>query len=129
MLNDPVSNALSHINTAEIIGKSDCTIRPVSKVIRKILDILNQNMYIGSFEELPDSKGNSIKVNLLKRINKCGSIKPRYSIKINNIEQWEKRYLPSKDFGIIILSTSKGIMTHYDAKKKRLGGKLICYCY
>ena len=41
----------------------------------------------------------------------------------------EKRYLPAKDFGILIMSTSKGIMTHYDAKKKNLGGKLLSYCY
>jgi small subunit ribosomal protein S8 len=129
MLNDPLANALSLIMNAEKVSKIECNIKPVSKIIKKILELMNQYSYIGSYEEFEDSKGNTIKVNLLRKINKCAAIKPRYSIKADEIEKWEKRYLPAKDFGIIIISTSKGIMTHYDAKKKNLGGKLISYCY
>ena len=62
-------------------------------------------------------------------LNKCGAIKPRYSVRKDGFEKFEKRYLPAKDFGIIFVSTPKGIMTHNGAKKKGLGGKLIAYCY
>lgn len=128
-LNDPLANALSNILNAEKRGKKECMIKPASNVIKKVLDLMNMNMYVGSYEVIEDSKGNTIKVNLLQKINNCGSIKPRYSVKINEIEKWEKRYLPAKDFGMIIISTSEGIMTHHEAKKKNLGGKLISYCY
>ncbi len=44
-------------------------------------------------------------------------------------EKFEKRFLPAKDFGFLILSTSKGIMTHLAAKEKSIGGKLLAYVY
>ena len=129
MLNDPLSNALSVILNNEKIGKSECLAKPISKIIKKVLDIMKDNHYIGEFKEIEDGKGNLIKINLLGSINKCGVVKPRYSVKNDGYEKFEKRYLPAKDFGIIIVSTSSGIMTHYDAKKKRLGGRLLSYFY
>ena len=90
---------------------------------------MNENNYIGSFEEIDDGKGGVLKINLLSNINKCGVIKPRFSTKQNGFEKWEKRYLPAKDFGIILVSTPQGIMTHSDAKEKSTGGKLLAYCY
>ncbi|HEX32856.1 MAG TPA: 30S ribosomal protein S8, partial [Candidatus Aenigmarchaeota archaeon] len=60
---------------------------------------------------------------------KCGAIKPRFSFSVEDIEKFEKRYLPSKDFGIIVVSTNKGIMTHLEAKQKNLGGILLAYVY
>ncbi|MAG78181.1 30S ribosomal protein S8, partial [archaeon] len=59
----------------------------------------------------------------------CGVIKPRFSVKIDGYEKFEKRFLLSKDFGLIIVSTSKGIMTHIEAKEKKLGGKLLAFVY
>ena len=44
-------------------------------------------------------------------------------------EKFEKRYLPAKGFGIIIVSTPKGLMIHKEAISKVTGGKLIAYCY
>ena len=129
MLNDTLANALSAILNAEKIGKKEYLIRPSSKIIKTILKIMNENSYIGSFEEIINAKGNLLKVNLMGNINKCGAIKPRYSIKKDDYEKFEKRYLPAKDFGIIIVSTPQGIITHNEAKKKGIGGRLLAYCY
>ena len=129
MLNDTLSNALSNILNNERIGKTECSIRISSKIIKNILKIMNENGYIGTFTEISDLRGSVLKVNLLGSINKCGAIKPRYSIKKENYEKFEKRYLPAKDVGIIFVSTPKGILTHLEAKKKGLGGKLLAYCY
>jgi len=129
MLNDTLANALTAILNNEKIGKKECAIRPISKIIKSILKMMNENGYIGSFQEIVSKKGNMIKINLLGNINKCGVIKPRYSVKNDGFEKFEKRYLPAKDFGIIFVSTPKGIMTHNEAKKKGMGGKLIAYCY
>ncbi len=129
MLNDTLATALSAVLNKEKVGKKECVIRPSSKIIKIVLQIMNENNYIGSFEEVATQKGNFLKVNLLGNINKCGAIKPRYSVKNEEYEKFEKKYLPAKDFGIILMSTSKGIMTHTEAKKKNIGGKLIAYCY
>src|SRR3989338_2217992 len=128
-LNDTLSNALSLILNNEKIGKSKCMIKPVSKVIKKVLYIMNENNYIGDFTEIKDEKGNILVVNSLGNINKCGAIKPRYSVKKDEFEKFEKRYLPAKDIGILFVSTTSGIITHYDAKKRGLGGRLLAYCY
>jgi small subunit ribosomal protein S8 len=129
MLNDPLAAALSKILNAERIGKKEVMIRPASKMIKKILTIMNENMFIGDFEEIKDDKGGVLKVNIIGNLNKCGVIKPRFSTKYTGYEKWEKRYLPASDFGLILVTTPLGIMTHEQAKEKKTGGKLVAYCY
>lgn len=125
MMNDPLAAALSKILNAEKSGKKVCVISLKSKLIKKILDIMNENGYIGSYKE----NKRDVVINLIGNINKCGVIKPRFSVKKNKYEKFEKRYLPAKDFGILIVSTPKGIMTHYKAKEMNVGGKILGYCY
>ena len=129
MLNDPLANALSVILNSEKVSKKECLVKPISKLIKDIFSLMKDNGYMGDFKEISDNKGDILKVNLLSNINKCGAIKPRYSVKKGGFELFEKRYLPAKDFGIIIVSTPKGIMTHLKAKEKGLGGVLLAYCY
>lgn len=129
MLNDPLAAALTKIINAEKVGKREVMIKPASAMIKNVLVIMNEHDYIGSFEEIKDDKGGMLKVNLLGNMNKCGVIKPRFSTRKKEIEKWEKRYLPAKDFGILIVSTPQGVMTHYQAKEKNTGGKLLSYCY
>lgn len=129
MLNDPLANILSYINHHERLGRKEITAANNSNFIRKVLSILNENNYVGEFKEIEDGKGKLLQVQLLGNINKVGVIKPRFNVKKADFEKYEKRYLPAKDFGVIIVSTSQGLMTHNRAKEKSLGGRLICYCY
>ncbi|MBI2652428.1 30S ribosomal protein S8 [Candidatus Woesearchaeota archaeon] len=129
MLNDPLANAMSLILNNELIGKSECLIKPVSKVIKELLKVMKENGYVGDFKEVIDSRGNYIQLSLTGSINKCGVIKPKYSVQSDDFEKFEKRYLPAKDLGILVVSTPKGIITHYDAKSKKTGGRLLAYCY
>lgn len=129
MLNDPLANMMSLILNNDAIGKSECLIKPVSKVIKKMLKLMKENGYVGDFKEIEDSRGSYIKLSLVGGINKCGVIKPRYSVKSNGFEKFEKRYLPAKDVGILFISTPRGIITHYDAKSNKIGGRLLAYCY
>ena len=129
MMNDPLANTLSSIYNNVKVGKSDCVVRPVSKLIRNVLNIMKDNGYISSFEEIEDGRGGMLKISFTGKINKCGVIKPRFNVKLSDYEKFEKRYLIAKDFGIIIVSTHRGLMTHTEAKEKNLGGKLIAYCY
>src|SRR3989338_3322707 len=128
-LNDTLSNALSNILRDEKLGRSESTIKPSSKVIKKVLGIMKENRYVGNFEETKNAKGSILKINLLGNINKCGVIKPRYKVKKDQFEKFEERYLLARDMGILIVSTPVGIITHTEAKKKNIGGRLMAYCY
>ncbi|MBS3167836.1 30S ribosomal protein S8 [Candidatus Woesearchaeota archaeon] len=128
-LNDPLANCLSHILNSEKQGKNECLVGPKSKILVSVLTLLKDSNYIGDFSVVDESRGGWIKINLIGNINKCGVVKPRFSFTKDNYETFEKRYLPSKNFGLFIVTTSKGIMTHKEALDKGIGGKLIAYCY
>ena len=128
-LNDPLANVLSHIQNYEKLGKKEVITQNNSKVIRGVLEIMNKQGLIGAFEEVKDTNAKNLKVNLLGTLNNCGVIKPRHRIGVVDFEKFEKRYLPALDFGVIIISTNKGLMTHIEAKKQNLGGTLISYAY
>ena len=128
-MNDSIAAGLSKIRNAEKVSKVLCTIKPISKVLKQVLDILKEKRYLGEYEVIIDGKGDHIRVNLIGAINKCGVIKPRYAVTIDDYEKFEKRYLPSRNMGILIVSTSQGLMIHRQAKEKALGGRLIAYCY
>ena len=124
-LNDPLSNVLSHITNVERLNKKEVLVSNNNKTIRKVLDLMRENHYIGSYEE----EGRGLRISLLGKINKVNVIKPRFSVKLEDYDKFEKRYLPAKGFGFLIISTNKGIMIHDEAKEKKLGGRLIAYCY
>ena len=128
-LNDPLANVLSKILNCENVNRKELHISPTSKVIKKVLDIMNDKKYVGTYALLKDNRGEILKLNLLGKINKCGVIKPRFAVKNNGFEKFEKRFLPAKGFGILIVSTPQGIMAHEEAKEKNLGGKLLAYVY
>ena len=128
-LNDPLSNVLSHILNCDKMGKTECLVRPSSKVIRAVLEVIKSKGYIGDYVVADEERGGVIKINLIGNINKCGVVKPRFSLTKKNYENFEKRYLPAKDFGFLIVSTPKGIMIHKEALEKGMGGKLLAYVY
>lgn len=127
--NDPLSNVLSHLFNCEKISRPECIVKPVSKLIVNVLSIIKNEGFIGEFGIIKDGRSGLIKINLLGNINRCGTVKPRFSFTLDELEKYEKRFLPAKDFGVLIVSTSKGLMTHIQAKEKKLGGRLIAYVY
>ena len=129
MLLDPLANMMSAMNNASLRRKSMLDVKPSSKLIEEVLNVLKTHRFIGDIEKIESPQGTMLTVNLISRINKCGSIKPRFPVGKASFESVEKRFLPAKDFGIIIVSTPLGVMTHTEAKKKNTGGRLLAYCY
>lgn len=117
------------IKNHEVLGRQECVIHPASKLIGKVLRVMQEEGYIGEFEFIDDGKAGKFKVQLLGKINRCGPIRPRSAIKKTEFEKWEKRYLPAKGMGMLILSTPQGILTHIKARESNLGGRLLCYVY
>jgi small subunit ribosomal protein S15Ae len=85
--------------------------------------------YIGEFEIVDDHRSQKIVVELNGRLNKCGVISPRFDVPVNEVEKWIVNLLPSRQFGHIVLSTTFGIMTHEEAKRKKTGGKVLGFFY
>jgi len=128
MRHDLLSDVLSAIKNGDNYGKRE-TISPSSKLVKEVLLILQKNKFIGDFEYIDDERGGKFRIQLLGKVNKCGSIRPRFPVKKDEYEKWEKRFLPAAGFGFLMVSTSKGVVTHIEAKEKGLGGKLLAYCY
>ncbi len=129
MQQDPLADALSLIKNAEKSGKIECEIKPASKLIGWVLKVMQDNTYIGKFEFMEDGKAGLFKVKLIGNINNCGVIKPRYSVKRRDFEKYESRYLPAQNFGLLILTTTHGVLSHSNAKELKTGGKLLAYVY
>ena len=126
---DVLSNGLTTILNNELRNKRECVISPASKLLGKVLRIMQLNGYIGEFEFIDDGRSGKFKVQLLGRINKCGAIRPRFAVKIDEIENWEKKFLPSREVGLLIISTPRGVLSHKEAKEKGIGGRLLAYVY
>ena len=126
---DPLADCLSTILNNEMRNKRECIVTPASKLIGWILRSMQQNGYIGEFEFIDDGRTGKFRIQLLGRINNCGVIKPRHAVKRKNIEFFEKRFLPSRDIGLLIMSTPHGVISHKDARKKLAGGRLLAYIY
>ncbi|MEM7826668.1 MAG: 30S ribosomal protein S8 [Candidatus Aenigmatarchaeota archaeon] len=122
---DLLSDALTIIRNAESVGKSKCEVS-ASILIKNILKVMKAEKYIEDFKPANQRK---IEVKLIGKINDCRTIKPRLPVKRNEYEKYEKRFLPAKDFGILIVSTQKGIMSHKKAKENGLGGRLLAFVY
>ena len=129
MQHDTLTDALVGLRNAERTGKREVLVRPASKLIGRVLRIMQETGYLGQFEFVEDNRGGRFRVALNGHINNCAIIRPRQAIKKKDIEVYETRYLPAQNFGILIMSTPKGIMTNLRAKELGTGGKLLAYVY
>ena len=125
-LSDPIGDMLARIKNAQVRNHRKVSL-PSSKFKAKIADVLKTEGYIIDYN-ISDEKKPSIVINL-----KYNSGNPV----INTIERISKpgrrifssaSSLPkiNNGLGIAIVSTPEGVMTDVDARKKKLGGEIIC---
>ena len=125
-LSDPIGDMLARIKNAQVRNHSKVSL-PSSKFKSKIADVLKAEGYIIDYK-INNEKKPSIEINL-----KYNSGNPV----INTIERISKpgrrifssaSRLPkiNNGLGIAIVSTPQGVMTDVDARKKKLGGEIIC---
>ena len=129
MTNDTLSDALSGIDNAERVGHLTHRVQPASNLIGNILEVFFERGYIDGFEYVEDGKAGEFEVELKGAINRCGAVKPRYAVGRDDYEKWEKRYLPAQNYGALVVSTSRGVMSHYQARDEGVGGQVVAYVY
>jgi len=123
---DIIAKALNEIMNAKRAGKSNCLVKPASKLLINIFEIMKKNNYIGY--KIEKGAFNAINVEI-KKLNECRAIKPRFNVQIKDLDRYVRRYLPARDIGIVIISTNKGIVTDKDIGEIKAGGCLIAYCF
>ena len=126
---DPLVNALNTILSHEGRRKNECIITPASGLVGRVLRLIQSKGYIGEIEFIDDGRQGKFRVQLFGRINECEAVTPRFKTRVSEMEKWEKRFLPSRNLGLIILSTNKGVMDHVQAKEEHVGGVLLAYVY
>lgn len=127
---DPIADLLTRIRNAAMVGKTEVRI-PTSKIKKVVAEQLVKNNYLESVK-LEDGKPRGT---LVITINKAGA--NSVITEINRISKPGRRvYVASADIpkvkqgrGIVLVSTSKGVMTGGEAFKQKLGGELLLKVY
>ena len=125
---DPLSDAFVRMYNAEQAGHYEVSLAPASKLLDNMLKIMQVSGYVGEYERVANGRGDAFRVELVGAINRCGVIKPRYSVKRSEFEKWESRFLPAQDFGVLLMTTNQGV-SHDKAKEARVGGRLLAYIF
>ena len=123
MSQDIVSDTLNQVMNAKKANKLNLVVTKYSKLLINILDMMKQYDYLEY--EIVDGK---LKI-VIKEVSECKAIKPRYTVGKAELEKYVRRFLPARNFGFVIVSTSKGLMTHQEAQENKIGGSLIAYFY
>ena len=126
-LSDPIGDMIARIKNASLRNYKKVDI-PLSKFKTKIADVLKNEGYIIDYKvetidgknnlliDLKYNSGNPV-INSIQRISKPGR---RIFSSADSLPK------VSNGLGIAIISTPKGVMTDIDARKKRVGGEIIC---
>ena len=128
-MKDVIADGLNAIKTHKRAGKNECVVKPTSKLFLEVLRILKEKNYIQDYEVNEDGRGGSVLIKGIGNVNNCGAIKPRFAVEASEWYKWEQRYVLSKEFGHLIVSTSQGVMTNEEAREKGIGGRLIAFVY
>ena len=129
-MTDPISDLLSRIRNGQQVKKASI-LCPSSKIKLAILKVMKEEGYIRDYSLTEDTKGKIIEISLkyfhgepvikeIVRISKPG-LRVYSSVKSMPVYK--------NNMGVSIVSTSKGIMTNFQAKEINVGGEVICRVY
>ena len=127
---DPISDMLTRIRNAQAIGHKIVDF-PYSKIKFELAKILESEGYLGGVKEL--GKGVERVIEVVLKYKDVRNVSPKIQGLMRVSRSGQRIYVAKKDLikysqgrGVIILTTSTGLMTDKDAKKKRVGGEIIC---
>lgn len=130
VVSDPIADMLTRIRNANKMRHNSLTI-PASKLKLEITRVLKDEGFIRNYKYKEDNKQGQLII-YLKYINKEKTINNLKRISKPGLKVYAKKdEIPRVlgGLGIVILSTSKGIMTGKEALQRHLGGEVICYIW
>lgn len=127
---DPIADLLTRIRNAAMVGKHEVRV-PSSKIKKVVAEQLQKNKYLADVK----LEAGKPRDTLVITINKPGENSP-----INEITRMSKpgrrMYVGASEIprvksgrGLVLISTSKGVITGQEAVKQRLGGELLLKVY
>ena len=127
---DPIADMLTRIRNAILVRKAEVTL-PHSNVKESVARLLQESNFIDGVSVSDAPIGKTLTV----RINGEDS-NARITEVVRLSKPGRRHYVKAKDIptvkrgrGVVIVSTSKGLMTGSEAKKQRVGGEIICKVY
>ena len=127
-VNDPISDMLTRIRNGGMARKAD-VVMPSTKVIVAIAKILKQEGYISEFEVTEKRPQDSLKITLRYSADKRHSIREIKRISKPGLRVYAgKEAIPRvrSGLGIAIVSTPEGVVTGYEARRRGIGGEVLC---
>ncbi len=137
-MNDPIADMLTRIRNA-VAAKHDYVQIPASKMKMSIAQVLKDEGFIKDFAMIEDTSLKSSKAPL-KLIRVQLSYSGKREPVLNGIQRVSKpglrvytqrREIPRVygGLGIAILSTPQGVMTGHEARRRNVGGEVLCYVW
>ena len=129
-ITDPIADMLTRIRNANAQRHESVDV-PASKLKKSIAEILFDEGYIKSFEEIEDNSQGILRITL-KYVNKQKVISGLKRISKPGLRVYaNKEELPQVlgGLGIALISTSKGIMTDKKARQEGIGGEVLAYIW
>ena len=131
VMTDPIADYLTRIRNANSVNHEKVEI-PASKMKKTMSQILKEEGMIKDFEYIEDGKQGILRVYL-----KYGPNKQKVITGLKRISRPGLRVYAKKDeiprilggLGIAIISTSQGVMTDKQARRRGLGGEVLCYVW
>lgn len=132
MVTDPISDYLTRVRNA-IKANHKVVEIPASNLKKEITKILLEKGYILNYKFEEDNKQGKIKIALKYHpVSKMSAIRKLDRISRPGLRQYAGHTdIPRvlNGLGVAILSTSHGVMTDKEARKKNIGGEVLCYVY
>lgn len=125
MSQDIVADGLNQIMNAKRIGKTSLTIKRYSKVLLNLFEMMKSR---GHIEYDVNEEEKTVTVKIVK-VNACKAVKPRYPVNVDTIDKYLRRFLPSRNFGSLVITTNLGLLDHKEAVKNNIGGSVLAYFY
>ncbi len=127
-VNDPISDMLTRIRNGGMARKAE-VVMPSTKVIVAIAKILKEEGYIADFEVIEKRPQNALKIGLRYSADKRHSIREIKRISKPGLRIYAgKEAIPRvrSGLGIAIVSTPEGVITGYEARRRGIGGEVLC---
>ena len=127
-VNDPISDMLTRIRNGGMARKAE-VVMPSTKVIVAIANILKEEGYIDDFEVIEKRPQNALKIALRYSVDKRHSIREIKRISKPGLRIYAgKEAIPRvrSGLGIAIVSTPEGVLTGYEARRRGIGGEVLC---